>query len=57
MYAVVSANLFPNPYRSLTKLLSQNSQKLLDRNLKCLYIFKEQTSLYQEIILLLISVE
>ena len=54
---VVSAKLFPNPYRILTKRYGRNYQKLLDRNSKCLYIFIEQASLYQNIILLLISVE
>ena len=47
----------PVLYLILTKLIGQNSQKLLDRNLKCIYIFIKQASLYQNIILLLISVE
>ena len=50
----VSANLSPNPCRTVLK--SQKSQKLLDRNLKCIDIFIEQASLYQNIISL-ISVE
>ena len=29
----------PGPYRTRTKVKGQNSQKLLGRNLKCLYIF------------------
>ena len=33
-YTVVSANLSTNPYRTLTKLISKNSQKLLKTNLK-----------------------
>ena len=45
----------PVPYRTLTK--RQNSQKLLDRNLQCIYIFIEQTSFYQNTVLFLISVE
>ena len=47
----------PVPYRTFTKLKDQNSQKLLDGNLKCKHIFIELASLYQNIILLLISVE
>ena len=38
-YTVVSANLFPNPYRTLTKVYGQISQKLLGKNLKYKYIF------------------
>ena len=47
----------PIPYRTYIKLKGQNSQKLLDRNLICIYILIEQASLYQNIILLLTSVE
>ena len=47
----------PVPYRTKTKLKGQNYQKLHDRNLKCMYIFIKQVSLYQNIILLLIYVE
>ena len=57
VFTIVSANLFPNPYRNLTKIYGQNSQKLLDRILKCVYIFIEKTSLYQNISLLLIFIE
>ena len=32
----------------LIKLKSQNSQKLLDKNLKCIYIFIEQALLYSK---------
>ena len=38
----------PVAYRTLTKL---KDQKLLDRNLRCIYIFIEQAALYQNIIL------
>ena len=37
----------PVPYLTLTKLYSQNSQKLLDRNLECIDIFYAvQTEIY-----------
>ena len=39
MCTVVSANVSLNPYRTLTKLKDRNSQKLVDINLKCIYIF------------------
>ena len=45
----------PVPYRTLTKLKNHNSQKLLDRNLKCIVILVENASIYQNIIF--ISVE
>ena len=44
----------PVPYRTFTKLKGRNSQKLIDRKIKCIYIFIKQGSLYQNIILLLI---
>ena len=54
---------FPNllkwkiSYCTLTNILGRNSQKLLDRNSKCINIFIEQISLYHNVILLLISFE
>ena len=47
----------PEPYRTLTKLLSQNSQKLFDRNLSWIYCLIELNSLCQNSILCLISVD
>ena len=45
------------PYRASTKLLSQNSRKLFDRNLRWIYCLIELNSLYQNRILCLISVD
>ena len=43
------------PYRTLYILLDWNSQNLLERNLKCIYIFIEETSFYQNTVLLSIT--
>ena len=50
------SELVPGPVL-LQNFKGHNFQKLIDKNLKCIYIFIEQISLYQNIFSLVISVD